>query len=89
MNVAKVIFKYPNFYLVLFLTIHIEFIFLFYYSFNFIDNPVNLLRKYINDKSLNNEKNEEIIDRKIKEFDVRMREVFKVQRISEQYLSNH
>ena len=50
MNVAKVIFKYPNFYLVLFLTIHIEFIFLFYYSFNFIDNPVNLLRKNINDK---------------------------------------
>ena len=92
MNVAKVIFKYPNFYLILFLTVHIEFIFdLFYYSFhlNFIDNPVNLLRKYINDKSLNNEKNEEIIDRKIKEFDVRMREVFKVQRISEQYLSNH
>ncbi len=50
MNVSKVIFKFPNFYLVLFLIVHIEFIFLFYYSFNFIDNSVNLLRKYFYDK---------------------------------------
>ncbi len=50
MNVSKVIFKHPNFYLVLFLIVHIEFIFLFYYSFNFIDNSVNLLRKYFYDK---------------------------------------
>ena len=92
MNVAKVIFKYPNFYLVLFITIHIEFIFDFaYYSctFNFYDNPNNLLRKYVNDKNLKNESMENIIDQKIKNFDVNMREVFKVQRVSDNYLSKN
>ena len=92
MNVAKVIFKYPNFYLVLFITIHIEFIFDFaYYSciFHFYDNPNNLLRKYVNDKNLKNESMENIIDQKIKNFDVNMREVFKVQRVSDNYLSKN
>jgi hypothetical protein len=91
-NVAKVIFKYPNFYFVLFITIHIEFIFDFvYYSFtfNFYDNPINLLRKYVNDSKMKNEKMEDFIDEKIKNFDVNMREVFKVQRVSDNYLSNN
>jgi hypothetical protein len=38
---------------------------------------------------MKNEKMEDFIDEKIKNFDVNMREVFKVQRVSDNYLSNN
>ena len=50
-NVMKVIFKYPHFYLVIFITIHIEFIYDIAVNFvytNLVINPINLLRRYVN-----------------------------------------
>ena len=49
-NVAFVIFKYPHFYLVVFVLMHVEFVFdvaVNHFTLNYMETPVSLLRKYV------------------------------------------
>ena len=92
MNVAKIIFKYPIFYLFLILIVGAEFVFdLFIRSFNIIldDKPINLIIKYIKNDKLKNEENENIINEKIFNFDDLMKTYFKVKRLSKEYLEKN
>ena len=92
-NVMKVIFKYPHFYLVVFLSMHVAFIYDVAMNFiytNLISNPINLLRRYVNRKDLySNKECEDLIREEIIAFDVRMREQFKVTRRDEEYMRKH
>ena len=92
-NVMKVIFKYPHFYLVVFLSMHVAFIYDVAMNFiytNLLTNPINLLRRYVNRKDLySNKECEDLIRKEIIAFDVRMREQFKVTRRDEEYMRKH
>ena len=91
-NVAKVIFKYPTFYLCIFLIVLIEFIFDFGIKSFFIlfnDNPINLLKKYVNDNKLKNDEFENVIQNKIINFDNNTKQDFKVQRVTNEYLEKN
>jgi hypothetical protein len=91
-NVAKVIYKYPTFYLCVFLIVLIEFIFDFFIkSFYtlFIDNPINLLKKYVNDNKLKNNESENEIQQKIINFDYHTKQDFQVERVTNEYLEKN
>ena len=91
-NVAKVIYKYPTFYLCVFLIVLIEFIFDFFIkSFYtlFIDNPINLLKKYVNDDKLKNNESENEIQQKIINFDYHTKQDFQVERVTNEYLEKN
>ena len=54
-NVAFVIFKYPQFYLVVFVLMHAEFVFdvaVNHFTLNYAETPVSMLRKYVYVSSL-------------------------------------
>lgn len=82
------LFSFPQFWLAIFLISSMTFLYdlaLNFISLNFFDEPNNLLRRYVHNKRNNTvEQNlelEEKYEKMISEYDIKMRNLYKVERV--------